>query len=79
MDKTNQLNDENIKEVVDLWIKKRKECIFKFGHISNWNTSQITNMSYLFHLKDDFNEDLSRWDVSNVITMSAMFFHTHFI
>ena len=53
------------------------------GHPNTWNTSQITNMSQLFRFKRehngrfwcfwDFNEDISGWDVSNVITMEEMF------
>jgi surface protein len=55
------------------------------GHPNTWNTSQITNMSQLFCFKsdrsslfpknilEDFNEDISGWDVSNVTIMEEMF------
>ena len=71
--KFNQLNDQNIREAVDLWFNKKEECQFKFNHISNWNTSQVTIMGFLFNLKTDFNEDISNWNVSNVTNMSWMF------
>ena len=44
------------------------------GHISSdWDVSQVTNMSNLFEDKTSFNEDISGWDVSNVTKMFSMF------
>jgi len=43
------------------------------GHISNWNTRLITDMSYLFKNKKSFNKPLY-WNTSNVINMKAMFY-----
>lgn len=34
--------------------------------ISNWDTSNITNMNKMFMFTSTFNQDLSGWDVSNV-------------
>lgn len=45
----------------------------KYGNIKNWDTSLITDMSYLFFGKQKFNEDISGWDTSNVTSMSNMF------
>ena len=47
--------------------------------ISNWNTSNVTNMSYLFsdthhNVTDNFSLDLSGWDTSKVTNMSNMFY-----
>ena len=56
-----------------------------YGPITDWDVSEITDMSNLFNngrSKQDnsgtidtttFNEDISNWDVSNVIDMSSMF------
>ena len=41
--------------------------------IGEWNTSQVTNMSGLFNLQTEFDEDISNWDVSNVTDMGGMF------
>ena len=71
--KYEKLNNENMKEVVDFWFENKEECKFKYGHISYWNTSNVTDMCSLFYLKRDFNEDISRWNVSNVTTMYGMF------
>ena len=46
----------------------------KFNNdISNWNVSNVTNMSRMFYNVPGFNSDLSNWDVSNVTNMSQMF------
>jgi surface protein len=46
--------------------------------ISNWDTSNVTNMSYMFSSAGDSATtfslgDLSSWDTSNVTNMSYMF------
>ncbi len=41
--------------------------------VSNWDVSNVTNMSGMFAGTKSFNQDLSKWDVSNVIDMSGMF------
>ena len=58
---------------VNAWGKNKKDALEKYGHISEWNTSKITNMRELFSGKISFSEDLSKWDVSNVTDMSYMF------
>ena len=44
-----------------------------YGHISTWDTANVTNMSSLFSSKSTFNEDISTWNTSNVTNMDAMF------
>ncbi len=46
------------------------------GDISQWNTSNVTKMDYMFYEAKKFNQDLSSWDISNVITMDYMFYNT---
>jgi len=41
--------------------------------ITHVNTGCLTDMSYLFKNNTDFNQDISKWDVSNVINMRGMF------
>ena len=41
--------------------------------ISNWDVSNVTDMSGLFSGLILFNQDLNKWDVSNVETMERMF------
>ena len=55
------------------WCEERKKAIEKYGHINDWDTSMITDMSSLFYNIDEFNDNIGNWDVSNVTNMSNMF------
>ena len=57
----------------DLELETRIEIEIKYGHISLWNTSLITDMSGLFSGKRKFDENINNWDVSNVRSMCGMF------
>ena len=67
------ITQENIQEVVDLWISNPAGAEYTYGHIKDWDVSNVTNMSGLFNGKSDFNDDISSWYVSNVTDMSYMF------
>ena len=60
------------KELINL-LKQLIEERGNEGDFNDIDTSEITNMSYLFSYKDKFNGDISNWDVSNVTDMSSMF------
>ena len=45
----------------------------EYGHISQWDTEQVTSMYRLFLHMGEFNEDISRWRVHNVTDMQFMF------
>jgi surface protein len=66
--------DDDIRSAVNLWCKDREAAELKYGHISQWDTSKVTNMKELFRYNKDFNDDISRWNVANVTTMYAMFY-----
>ncbi len=82
---------ENIHEAVALWLTDQPSAEALYGHISDWDVSQVTSMEGLFssqlHLLADgydapieaaasFNEDLSEWDVSQVTNMEGIFFES---
>ena len=69
------INNQNIKSAVNLWYLNRQQAESMYGHISTWDTSEVTDMSYLFSFDNAgiINEDISRWDVSKVTTMEGMF------
>lgn len=49
-----------------------------YGPISQWDVSDVTDMSWLFHKLDGesrFWGDISRWDVSNVQVFKSMFYN----
>ena len=66
-------NNETIREAVKAWLKDQESAEEKYGHISRWDTSKVTDMSELFSGAHDFDESLNDWDVSNVTTMKYMF------
>ena len=80
-------SDSDIKEAVHLWINDKKEAIKIYGYIDYWDTSEVTDMSYLFCGDNTTNtrpgnvlmkthklKGIENWDVSNVINMSHMFY-----
>ena len=80
--------DEDIKVAVTAWANPatRAAAEITYGHISDWEISQVTNMERLFcgwpnngggANMQSFNDDISRWDTSNVTTMDCMFCGAH--
>ena len=67
---------QELQGAVDLWCKNKKEALNKYDHISNWDTSLITDMSNLFNQKRYFKDNINNWDVSSVTDMSYMFSET---
>lgn len=45
-----RIDDYNIHQIVKLWISNKEETIKLYGYISNWNTSEVTNMSFLLKI-----------------------------
>ncbi|CBV67589.1 Putative uncharacterized protein (fragment) [Mycoplasma leachii 99/014/6] len=43
--------------------------------IQYWDTSNVTDMSFMFNGAENFNQDISMWNTSNVTNMSNMFFY----
>ena len=43
--------------------------------IGGWDTSQVTNMEYMFSDAAAFNQDISSWNTSQVTNMSDMFYN----
>ena len=43
------MKDSNeLREAVKLWLTNESTSITKYGHIGNWNTSNVTDMSSMF-------------------------------
>ena len=45
-------------------------------NIGLWDTSSVTDMSYLFHMASAFDQYISGWDTSSVTDMRYMFYST---
>ena len=57
----------------NIWYAMRSRALVIYGHISNWDVSNVTNMKKLFYDKSQFNDNIEFWDVANVEDMSHMF------
>jgi len=65
-------SDTDLEHAVESWFSDSTAAENIYGDISDWNTSEVTDMEKLFHDKI-FNEDISDWDVSKVTTIRKMF------
>jgi surface protein len=70
------ITDDDIYQAVDLWLSNEYLADAVYGHISDWDVSNVTDMKYLFSDSDSFNDDISSWDVSSVTDMGNMFQNT---
>ena len=69
--------ERDIRVAVNLWCSKRAAVEERYGHISDWDVSSVTDMNNLFEYKREINEEISRWDVSNVTNMQSVFWIAH--
>ncbi len=70
-------DNHTLRRAVNRWCDNPDSVLPQYGHISDWNTSNVTNISMLFYNKHDFNDDISQWDVSNVTDMNELFTGAH--
>ena len=60
------ITDANIQTAVNDWVSDPSAATTTYGAISDWDVSNVTDMSDLFRDKTDFNDDISNWDVSSI-------------
>jgi surface protein len=67
------MTNDSIRLAVAMWKTDRPQANREYGYIGEWDTSNVTNMSLMFHNASEFNADIGRWDTSNVTHMAGMF------
>jgi surface protein len=67
------LDNNSIREAVNLFLKNPMKACRIFGPIEDWNTEKVTAMYRLFYNARYFNEDISLWDTGKVGNMACMF------
>ena len=68
-----KLENNNIRNAVELWFKDNNSCKLIYGQIEYWNTCNITNMNHLFFYCPKIDLNISKWNVRNVTDMNNMF------
>ena len=53
---------------------RKKRIVEKYGEISTWDVSNVTNMAWMFYGARSFNQPLDKWNVSNVRKTPQFFF-----
>ena len=51
-----KFNNESIRTAVQEWLENPTKAEKKYEHILSWDVSDVTNMDYLFYVKDS-----TRW------------------
>eukprot|EP00939_MAST-03C_sp_MAST-3C-sp1_P005231 g5231.t1 len=59
---------------VHTWLLSSDAIENKCGPISEWDVSNVTNMSSLLKDASTFNANIGRWNLANVVDMSFMFY-----
>ena len=56
-----KFNNDSLREAVNEWVNGQQKAEGKYGHISTWDTSDVTDMSNLFNFTNAqrFNENIS--------------------
>ena len=70
------LTNQSIRYAVQHYLAggaREKRIVDKYGEISNWDVSKVTNMEDMFRNASSFNQPLNNWNVSNVTNMYGMF------
>ncbi len=66
-------NMENLFDTRDKFVYRNLRKKTFNGDISNWNTSEVTDMFGMFHELEVFNSDISNWNTGKVTDMSLLF------
>ena len=65
---------EELQEAVNKYLVNPEDTeLERYGAFPEWDTSAVTDMSYLFANKKDFNENISGWNIGKVKNMEGMF------
>ncbi|GMI32757.1 hypothetical protein TrCOL_g5739 [Triparma columacea] len=71
-------SNEQLKKAAKEWVQDKDKAKGKYGKIEDWDVSEVTSFHELFEEASEFNEDLSRWDVSNWDTSKVEYKHDMF-
>ena len=78
------MDDSTLRTAVDAWLSDATAAEATYGHISTWETGDVTDMAHLLDVavrqplrssstNPVFNDAIGAWDTSSVTTMAYMF------
>ncbi len=69
------ITNKTFQPAIKLWCSPsdQREAYLRYGHISRWDTSKVSNMDNAFYSQSSFNTSIYTWDVSNVTSMINIF------
>ena len=70
------LTNQSIRGAVQDYLaggSRKRRVVEKYGEISNWDVSNVTDMAWMFDDAHSFNQPLNNWNVSKVENMHGMF------
>ncbi len=56
------ITNRQLSKVADMWFDDRQTCQALFGHISQWNVSEVTILDDYYHSPYTFRELIYEWD-----------------
>ena len=62
--KSLKLNNEKIREAFKDWLENEDSAKAKYGHISNWNTSEVTDITDIYFIAKSMNIDITNWSLN---------------
>jgi hypothetical protein len=62
-------NKTELQVAVDAWILNLTAAAMENGDINCWDTSLVTDMSFLFDEASSFNHSLSNWNTADVVPL----------
>ncbi|MDA9267533.1 BspA family leucine-rich repeat surface protein [Salibacteraceae bacterium] len=58
-----KFNNETLRAAVKEWLEDESEAKKKYGHISDWDTSEVMDMSNVFGKVISFNQSLETFGI----------------
>ena len=56
-----KFDNYSLRQAVKEWLKDETAAEAKYGHIKDWDTSRVTNMSKMFSGASAFNQPIGEW------------------